>query len=377
MAKTKGGAFQGMLLDKITLDDATELVTHLDPEISLMFHGPPGIGKTAWSLNTPILQPALQFSLTTRQPEDVGGCPSIDHEKKVTRMNPPELFHQLAITSENPDPEGSMLFDEVDKARDEVTVTMMRILSERSLEGLKFGKRVRFILCANRREDAAGAFHELPKVIRNRLVHYEITPNLKQWERDFAIPNGIHPFIMGFLDKHVDEFCNYQPSQNDYGFPTPRSWENASGIVYAGERGLKAGLVEASLRGCVGPGALEKYKEYQRYINDVPDLDQLAEGKAPFPEQGRADRWVALVSRCVAAAEQELNKTPPDYTTLKQVCKILVNMPEHAANYKLLLATYLQRRPATSTVWLDVDKMGADHCASLGDVIMKLQGQGT
>ena len=372
MAKGKGGAF-GMALEKITLDDLGEVINTVDPMVSIMLHGPPGIGKSSWILEHPALQPCEQIGLAVRQPEDIGGCPSIDKVKRVTEFLPCNWFRRFCVSDENPDPVGCIFFDEYDKGTEEKQVAVMRILSERTMEDGRLGDKIRVIVAANRREDAAGSFHEMPKVIRNRLTHFEVIPNFKQWLEGFALVSGVHPLVTGFLDRHPEEFCNYQPSAADYGFPTPRSWDACSKFLYAGDQGLRDPLVRGALVGTIGHGATAKLWEFRTYMNECPSVSELANGRKAFPPDDRPDRWVALVARCIATVEQDLNRPGrKNFQSLRDVCTILTNMP--VDNYRLLLATYLQRRPLTQKVWLDPKVVGTDHCAALGKVLMALQG---
>lgn len=404
-------ALEEMMYDEVAFEDLPLIFEFLPPQVSLAWYGPPGIGKSQLAKNHIDLQPVTIIGLAVRQAEDIGGCPMPDIEKGVTHIFPMRWFRQYSLpvedffqcqhcggpvdvviaddkksghiicvddrdeTAECPQkttvlvlPKGTIVFDEFDKGTPEKQVAVMRILSERELEGFQLSPLVRIIVISNREQDNAGVFHEMPNVIKNRLIHMGVRPSYPQWERDFAIPNGIHALIMMWLKENQDKLVMFDPNSPAYGFPTPRSWEYASYILEAVDRGMPGELGRRLLVGALGRGVANEFWQFKDYVDSCPPIDELASGAKQFPPEDQPDKWVALVARCVASAEAGLRSVRKDTRVLQQVCQVLGRMPDSAINYRTMLAIWLRKRPLTRHLVLDAQAMGTDkHLAVLGD----------
>lgn len=344
-------------LETINFEELGQLIKYLDPSLALMLHGPPGAGKSAWILANPALEPCTQIGLATRQPEDISGCPYPLIEQGITKFLPLDWLRTYSIGGpQGEDPKGCIFFDEYDKGTPEKQVAVMRLLSEREMEGLKIGPNVRIILAANRREDQAGVFHDMPRVVRNRLVHYQIEPDLKYWMENFAYKHGnIHSLVTTYLDRAPGDFMQYDPKTADFGFPTPRSWTAVSKILHAVTAGMSNSLAFKSMVGAVGSGIATKFQVIMNHMEKLPKLEDLISGKADFPGDDVFDEWIALVSTCLSTAEAGIRSgTKKDLKGMQKVCKIIMKMPETKSGqeFRFLLIKSLSSRPSTSEYFL-------------------------
>jgi hypothetical protein len=373
--KQKRGPANMESMATITFEDLEKLIRFLPPRLCIMLHGPPGIGKSAWVLNNKEIlgEDIEQIGLATRQPEDISGIPYPNKEEKTTEFLVLDWFKRFSKAGPNgPDPKGCVFFDEYDKGDESKQVAVMRILSERTLEGWELGDNVRIILAANREEDNAGSYHDMPRVVRNRLVHFEIAPSYTYWKKKYAEEVGhIHPLVTLFLDRHPDLFCAYNTNTNEWGFPTARSWTAVSDILHAQDAGLSDGLAFKAIVGAIGGGAAAQFEEFRKYMTEIPPISELANGNASFPPKDRPDHWVALVARCIAAAEQDLIKTPPDHRGLKNATKVMTMM--EMEEFKLLLATYMNRRKLTRKLWAKKEVVGAEVSKQIGSILHKIR----
>jgi hypothetical protein len=364
----------GLMYEEVPFQDLGTIMSHIPPSIALSLYGPPGIGKTALINSHPQLQPVEQIGLAIRQVEDIGGLPMPDKEAGVTDIFPLRWFVKFCVTKDNPHPKGTIFFDEFDKGTPEKQVAVMRILSERSLEGYKIGPDVRIIVASNREQDQAGVWNEMPNVIKNRLLHIGVFPGYKQWENDFATPAGVHSLIMTWLKENPTKLVQFDPSTPAYGFPTPRSWVMASDVLHGIDNGLPNDLGFKMLVGAVGVGVANEFWAFKEYVDNCPPLAELAAGTKDFPPQDQPALWVALVARCVSAAEADLKQQNKDIRTLQMVCTILSKMPSHARNYQVLLGTWLRQRPLTKELFVDEQAMGtSDHLKVLGPALRELK----
>lgn len=407
MSKGKAKVISAALYEEIPFKDLGTLFEYLPPDQAIAIYGPPGIGKTALINSHPDLQPVEQIGLAIRQVEDIGGLPMPDKDKGVTDIFPLRWFVRFCLRKEeietcagcqmfgtpeydlkrkvltcsNPEcgyekllPTGTIFFDEFDKGSPEKQVAVMRILSERSLEGYVLSPLVRIIVASNREQDMAGVWNEMPNVIKNRLIHIGVFPTFEQWEQDFATPHGVHPLIITFLDRNTNKLVEFDPSTPAYGFATPRTWEKAGSILDGIERGMPNKLAFKALVGTIGAAMANEFWDFKAYVDKCPPLAELANGTKDYPPKGEPALWVALVARCVAASEQDLKQESPKIRTLQMVCTILANMPDHARNFQVMLGTWLRKRPATKDLFLDAQAMGTDaHLKALGALVQDLK----
>lgn len=411
------------LYETISFEDLPVLLEYLPPRLNLAWYGGPGIGKSQMSKHHPDLQPVTIVGLATRQAEDIGGCPYPDAELEATLIYPMVWFKKYSLRVEDylycrhcggpvaveiadnkrsgvircistkddfgdetdpagcvqktapiQLPTGTLIFDEFDKGTPEKQVAVMRILSERELEGYELSPLVRIIVISNREEDDTGVFYEMPNVTKNRLIHIGVAPDFEQWQRDFAIPQGLHPLVLAFLKENLEYFVTFKPNERQFGFCTPRSWEYASDILQAVDAGLPRELGRKAIIGAIGSEVGELLWKMKEFVDACPPIADLANGTDDFPPADRPDKWIALVTRCVAASESGLRRVQKDLRVLQQVCQVLARIPDTAAIYRLQLGTWLRRRPLTRELIIDTQAMGtADHMDHLGDDMADLQ----
>jgi hypothetical protein len=69
----------------------------------------------------------------------------------------------------------------------------------------------------------------------------------------------------------------FDPAHNPVAFPTPRSWEFANNALQKFEQ--QPELLTETLQACVGPATGIELKAYIDNLTNMPDLDEIIEGK--------------------------------------------------------------------------------------------------
>ena len=126
----------------------------------------------------------------------------------------------------------------------------------------------------------------------------EIVSNPSAWH-DWAVSSGVYPKVCGFLDANPTQLMNFDSEEEGVAFPTPRSWEMISNILYVAE---SVENVFSLIVGCVGENAAQEFLFWCRQTEATPSVSEIFAGAV----QGvplRPELLYALVSNMVFYAK--------------------------------------------------------------------------
>ncbi len=225
----------------------------------IFIYGAPGIGKTEIvaaccdELKIPLLFLDVQFM----NPEDFKGIPSVHNIREpkfskeggiedtgsgFTRSNPPSMFPR----DNGKDGRGGIIFmDELNRSQPNVLNTMMQFIQQGRI-GEEYVLPNKWILVAagNREEDdpdaniaAIGTAMASRMTIVNYIPNYNpetggMDPEITEWKEWASKEMGIMPELVSYLTAHPDQYHKNDPGSGG-AFPTPRSWTEASKILYS------------------------------------------------------------------------------------------------------------------------------------------------
>ena len=270
---------------------------------AVMLWGPPGVGKSQAisALATRISQKVgkrceiTDVRLLLFNPIDLRGIPTADKDKTLAIWLRPKIFQM-----DESDSVVNLLFlDEISAAPPSVQAAAYQITLDRTVGEHRLPDNCIVIAAGNRVTDKSVAY-KMPKALANRLCHIEVAGNRDSWMR-WAVENGIHEMVMGFLSFRADYLMQFDADSDDLAFPTPRSWEMVSKLLC-----LFDGDVERAfdmIGGCIGMGVATELRTWSKLYRDLPAVEDIFAGKScPLPRA--ADAMYALISTMTVHARE-------------------------------------------------------------------------
>jgi hypothetical protein len=194
---------------------------------SHMLHGEPGIGKTQLTeqLAAAFGAKLYDIRLTTIEPSDLRGLPYYDHETKQT------VFYRPNDLPDSEEP-AVLFFDELTAASPFLQPTIYGALQERRIGQHKIPDNVFIVAAGNGVEDGAVSY-EMGTALADRLVHYRVVSDPKDWTENWAIKNDVHPTVIAFIKIRPDLLNTTQQCLKNQKLiaTTPRSWKRVSDIM--------------------------------------------------------------------------------------------------------------------------------------------------
>lgn len=270
---------------------------------SVMLWGPPGVGKsqavrqiadkiheqTGKTVNV------TDVRLLLFNPIDLRGIPTANEDKTLAVWLKPKIFQM----DERENVVNILFLDEISAAPQSVQAAAYQITLDRVVGEHKLPDNCIVIAAGNRVTDKSVAY-KMPKALANRLLHMEIDSSYESW-KPWAIENGIHSMVIGFLGFRPALFMGFDAATDDLAFPTPRSWEMVSNVLNSISDNV--GQVYSLIAGLVGTGAAVEFRTWAKIYRTLPSIEDIFDGKMPPPPSG-TDAMYALTSAMTAYARQ-------------------------------------------------------------------------
>ena len=292
---------------------------------TVMLWGPPGVGKSE-SIRGALAQrlekntgKKVHFTdvrLLLFNPVDLRGIPVPDQAHEFTKWLKPQIF--------NLDPSENviniLLLDEITAAPPTVQAAAYQLTLDRKVGEHSLPDNT-IVICAGNRVIDKGVAYKMPTPLANRMTHFEIYADLEDW-KEWAIPNEIHPLVIGFLNFRQNLLHKFDPSSDDLAFPTPRAWSFVSKYlkIYSGNIDKAYPMIA----GTIGEGTAVEFKAFAKTYGKLPDVNKIMEGeKVEVPNQ--PDILYALS----AAITSRVGKAKEEH--LRNVTKFTMDLPKEFA----------------------------------------------
>lgn len=276
---------------------------------SVMLWGPPGVGKSQAirqlakeiEKNTGKRSVVTDVRLLLFNPIDLRGIPTANAEKTLAIWLKPQIFQM----DPSEDVINILFLDEISAAPQSVQAAAYQITLDRVVGEHRLPENCIVIAAGNRTTDKSVAF-KMPKALANRLLHIEVEGSFKSWKQ-WAIGSGIHPKVLGFLTFRQNYLMKFDAATEELAFATPRSWEMVSNLLNYVNDDVDKMLQLIS--GMVGSGIAVEFRTWTRVYDDLPDLQEIFDGKNPKLPTG-TDAMYALTAAMTAYARAHKEEIP-------------------------------------------------------------------
>ena len=231
----------------------------------------------------------IDFRLSQREPVDLKGLPVPNKE-----TNTVDWFPTSDLPSDK-DSKGILLFDEITAADRSLQVAAYELILDRRLGktySLPDGWYI--VACGNKTTDRAVST-TMSSALANRFLHVELTANLEDWTM-WAQKNDIHPSVIGYLNYRPAVLFNMDDENLERGWPSPRSWERVSQMIYTFGSGDEV-LLRKIIYGLVGNHAGVEFMEFfKNSIQFDSVLEMMTNPKAEIKIPQKLDQIYAFCS---------------------------------------------------------------------------------
>lgn len=249
----------------------------------IMLWGAPGVGKSesvyhiAKVLEKKIRKRVIvkDVRLSLFNPVDLRGIPSANATKTAAVWLRPEIFE----FDESEDLVNILFLDELSTCSTAVQACAYQITLDRKIGEHKLPDNVLVIAAGNRKQDKSVSI-QMPKALANRMLHFDVTSDLKSWKA-WALENNIDCRVIEFLE-YKPNYLELSSNSNDLAYPTPRSWAKVSEIIktlgYTDNANI---LISAT----IGMGVASEFLQFCKCVDKLPNVNEIFEGtydEVPF-----------------------------------------------------------------------------------------------
>jgi len=248
-------------------------------------------------------------------PIDLRGLPRIAADS--TEWVPPKF---LPTTGK-----GILFLDELTSAPQMTQAGCYQLVLDRKLGEYRLPEGW-VVLAAGNPASERGVHFSMPRPLRNRFVHLELEPDLRDWSR-WAIQSKVRSEIIAFLRFKPSLLHDADATSDQNAWPTPRSWEMASNVL-AGLAGRSLNVtaeIEAQmLEGTIGSAATAEFLGFLRLFRQLPSIDEvlLNPETAPLPDEPSAQIAIAtalgraMSDQSITKAMKYLDRMPTEMRVL-------------------------------------------------------------
>jgi len=258
-------------ITKVTFEQALTLLTvSWNTRTPMLLVGPPATAKTA-SAKAFAEYNGFDVIVTTGAtslPTDVKGMPTVI-DNKADFIPFGDLRQACNATKPT-----LWILDDFTNSDKDVQKSFMQLIHERQVGEHVISDEVHIIATGNRREDKSGVSALLEAVKTRFGMVVEILPDVDGYLANYAIPNNLHPDVIGFLRFSPKSLFVHNPSNDMNREPNLRMWKFLSDTLHElDDMQADDTIVNLSIRATCGAATGQNIIDYRSLKSDLHPAD--------------------------------------------------------------------------------------------------------
>ena len=322
---------------------------------SILGLGAPGVGKSQIirQIGKKYGYKVIDIRLAQMSEVEIGGLIYPNESRTKTVWLAPDILPDEKRDGKNT----ILLLDELTSCTKRVQVAAYQLILDRRIGQYTLPEGT-FVVALGNREDDDGVYIHLAGPLADRFEIHYIESDFESWKNDFALKNGVHPYVIDYLTFKPAALHTQDPDSGEMVFATPRSWVRVSDILNIDDDVTKA-VVRNKVIGNVGAAEGTQFLEFCKKHRHVPSMEDVLGGKAGIPTKPEeaalfVDRLIAHVDYLQRLSCDELSESQRQ--TVEKTIMTLVRMP--SSEYGILGMKKLlgMNREAMKQIFLRMDQ---------------------
>jgi hypothetical protein len=256
-----------------------------------------------------------------------------------------------------------LLIDDLTSTVPSVQLALSALLLERRLGEHPLPPGWVPMATANYITDDSGAGRLLANIM-DRMLIVNVVADVSIWVYDFAIPNDLHPAVIGFVQFRPQFFNTFSKRSNhriEEGktFTTPRSYARLSAILKEAEQSDPALLLDAEIRRnllvtAIDPAVAVEFDQYYAHVRHIEKALLTFAKEGTLPDFNDQMLLYAFVSALPSLPENHLIKAElRDISSLlDHICKFCCDYTNVPPDLRLSILIALKKRYKNELVML-------------------------
>lgn len=289
--------------------------------------GAPGVGKSEIirQIGKKYGFKVIDIRLAQMSEVEIGGLIYPNESRTKTVWLAPEILPNEERDGKNT----ILLLDEITSCTKRVQVAAYQLILDRRIGQYQLPEGT-FVVALGNREDDDGVYIQLAGPLADRFEIHYIEPNFEDWKYDYALKNGVHPYVVDYLTFKPSALHNQKAEEGNMVFATPRSWVRVSDILNIDSDVTKP-VIRHKIIGNIGEVEGNQFVEFCRKHKSVVTADDYISGKVGAP---RAPEEISILVSSLVSKASFLSAASGSAITnnqkheLEKIIRALFRLPE-------------------------------------------------
>ena len=319
--------------------------------------GAPGVGKSQIirQIGKKFGYKVIDIRLAQMSEVEIGGLIYPNESRTKTVWLSPEVLPDEERDGKNT----ILLLDELTSCTKRVQVAAYQLILDRRIGQYQLPEGT-FVVALGNREDDDGVYIQLAGPLADRFEIHYIEPNFEDWKNDFALKNGVHPYVINYLTFKSSALHNQKAEEGSMVFATPRSWVRVSDILNI-DADVTKPVIRHKIIGNVGDVEGNQFVEYCKKHSEIVTADDFLSGRSPAP---KAPEEISILVSSLVNKAAFLSDIPGSMMTddqralVEKVIRALFALDQAEYTIVGLKSLLTINREAVRSVYLQMDDKG-------------------